>query len=506
MGSREPGCLAIRADAGPQIGTGHVMRCVALGQAWQATGGNVEFICAELPEPLHARLRDEGFELSLIDARPGQMEDVEQTASVACRADAKWIVIDGYQFGRDFHCALQNHYRVLVVDDDGHAAWTCANVVLNHNASASELLYPGCPPATQMVLGSCFALLRREFREAQPNHQPVAPVANRLLVTCGGADPANVTRLAIDALTRTGRSDLEAVVLVGAANPRFHELTALAQNATCAIRVERNVCKMTQLMQWADMAFSAAGSVAWELAYIGVPNLAVVVAENQRRVAEAIDAAGAAVNLGWHHRLEVERLADIVSQLANDPGRRQRMRQSGQSLIDGRGAQRVVQVLQQPAVSLRPVRQSDCRLLWLWRNDPAVRVSSFNSNPVEYELHCRWFNARLNDPATRILVAESESGTPVGQVRLDLKNNEAEISISVDQKFRGGGFGQAMIGSATALALRELDLRAVHGFIRPENAVSIRSFERAGYRRIGETQIRGATALHFIQTRTAEPR
>jgi len=31
--------LLIRADADTQIGTGHLMRCLALGQAWQDAGG-----------------------------------------------------------------------------------------------------------------------------------------------------------------------------------------------------------------------------------------------------------------------------------------------------------------------------------------------------------------------------------------------------------------------------------------------------------------------------------
>lgn len=57
------GSLCIRADAGPEQGIGHVMRCLALAQAWQDRGGTATFLTATQAPALHERIRREGFDL-----------------------------------------------------------------------------------------------------------------------------------------------------------------------------------------------------------------------------------------------------------------------------------------------------------------------------------------------------------------------------------------------------------------------------------------------------------
>ena len=78
MPSDKPSLL-IRADASASIGTGHVMRCLALAQAWRHTGGDALFACAEMPPALRARVAAEGFDVQGLQAEPGTSADAEQT-------------------------------------------------------------------------------------------------------------------------------------------------------------------------------------------------------------------------------------------------------------------------------------------------------------------------------------------------------------------------------------------------------------------------------------------
>jgi spore coat polysaccharide biosynthesis predicted glycosyltransferase SpsG len=98
-------------------------------------------------------------------------------------------------------------------------------------------------------------------------------------------------------------------------------------------------------MSWADLAVTGAGSTCWELACVGLPAVTLVIAENQRAIAEELGAAGVVFNLGWHEEVSAERIATTVDGLLYSSFRRLRMSQTGRAVVDGKGAERVAATL-----------------------------------------------------------------------------------------------------------------------------------------------------------------
>ena len=100
-------------------------------------------------------------------------------------------------------------------------------------------------------------------------------------------------------------------------------------------------------MAWADIAVTAGGSTCWELACVGLPALALVIAENQRVIAEEASAAGLVFNLGSHQEVTIDRIASSIDGLLYSTFRRLRMSERGRALVDGKGADRVAALLLQ---------------------------------------------------------------------------------------------------------------------------------------------------------------
>ncbi|TAJ15991.1 MAG: UDP-2,4-diacetamido-2,4,6-trideoxy-beta-L-altropyranose hydrolase [Planctomycetota bacterium] len=256
--------LLLRADASSAIGTGHVMRCLALAQAWTERGGVASFASADCASALAARLSTEGFELQPIDARAGSAEDARATIRLARRRGARWVALDGYHFGAPYQAHLRAAgLRVLLFDDEARAGAYEADLLLNQNLHAAERDYGWRSGSARLLLGSQYALLRREFRRGAQPREDVPERAHRLLVTLGGADPSNATERVLRALTRLRIPDLEVLCLAGAANPHYDALARRA--APPHVRVERATSDMPACMAWADMAISAAGTTSWEL-------------------------------------------------------------------------------------------------------------------------------------------------------------------------------------------------------------------------------------------------
>ncbi len=341
--------ILFRCDSSTEIGSGHVMRCLALAKAWQRVGGQVCYLTAETIAALDGRFADDGFQQERLAVEPGIPEDAEQTAAWVRRLGARWVVVDGYRFKPDFvHRLKMSGVRVLFLDDDARFDFYEADVVLNQNIDAKAERYK-CGATTHLLLGADYVLLRPEFLEERPR-KDVAGVARRLLITMGGSDSENVTSTVVRALSQMG-NEFEATVVVGGGNPHYESLRTLAERlsgkaSTNRIRLVRSPANMAQLMREADVAIAAAGGTCWELAFLGVPMILITLSRDQEANAAAISKAGAALSLGWHANLSEREIGDAIRNTMNDVDGRRAMSERGQKLVDGRGAARVVEFLQ----------------------------------------------------------------------------------------------------------------------------------------------------------------
>jgi RimJ/RimL family protein N-acetyltransferase len=149
-------------------------------------------------------------------------------------------------------------------------------------------------------------------------------------------------------------------------------------------------------------------------------------------------------------------------------------------------------------VVFRPASSEDCRLLWQWANEPGTRTGSFNPLPISWEEHQNWFARKRSDPEVLLQIATGPGGVPLGQVRFEIQNREAIISVSLDSACRGWSLGPEVIRKASRQLLDGGRVDAVIALVRQDNSVSRGAFLRAEFVEQAQTVVHGIPAIRLV--------
>jgi UDP-2,4-diacetamido-2,4,6-trideoxy-beta-L-altropyranose hydrolase len=494
----KPGTLLVRADASPSIGSGHVMRCLALAQSWKGNGADVEFAMAASTPAIEQRLRDEGFGFASISGPAGSREDALSTRAHLEASSPAWMVLDGYCFGEGYRSEVEKSgVPCLAVDDNGGAQCFNSELVANQNAHAAVALYPKRSARTRLLLGPRYAMLRKEFAESK-KRRLIAETSKRVLLTMGGSDPNHFAAKLLPHLVARLGSDVEIRVVAGGMSEPGNLERNLPERGS-SVQVLRDVRNMADLMNWADLAIAGAGTTCWELCCMGLPAIVIEAADNQISLARKLDAMGVVVNAGPAGEVNCEKLADQAHQLLANHERRAAMSKAGHCLVDGRGTERVLAFMNSE-LRIRGVEPEDRRMLWEWANDPAVRGASFSSEPIPWESHKDWFQQQLASPQSKIYIIE-KSREPVAEVRFQINGMRASLSIAVAREHRDQGLGAKTLLMGTEELFNTTKAEIVDAFVKPSNSRSLDLFRTAGFAENGESTVQKQPAIWFTLKR-----
>ncbi|HSH03957.1 MAG TPA: UDP-2,4-diacetamido-2,4,6-trideoxy-beta-L-altropyranose hydrolase [Anaerolineae bacterium] len=500
-GELDGALLLIRADAGVRMGWGHVMRCLALGQAWQERGGEVGFVMKEPPSVLVTRLKQEGMYVQRLPSHLDENEEIDYLIKFARKQGVSWLVLDGYHFEEMYQKLVhQSGIAVLLLDDNSHLSEYSGDVLLNHNLYADEKLYDGCLATDEMklLLGSKWVLLRREFWPWRGYDKRIVEV-RRILVTLGGSDPDNITYSVLAGLKQleVEGEPIQVDVIVGGGNPHYQQLLAQVVDKP-NWRLLRDVDDMPSLMSQVDLAITAGGGTCWELAFMGVPMLIIILAPNQRQIGNVFMEKGIGRLLGEGTILEPNQVAEQIMTLQADKVLLQEMSVKCQQLITGWGADQVVGELQNRFQwYTRLAIESDKQLLFKWANDSLTRQMSLQSEPIPWETHDKWFNQVLTDDGQMIIIIirrELGKFIEVGQVRF---NRKGVVSIVVAPEWRGQNLGVSILMLGIRHYYRSGGEGMIKAYIKRENKASQKIFERVGFEQAGEEIVTDISCLVY---------
>lgn len=128
---------------------------------------------------------------------------------------------------------------------------------------------------------------------------------------------------------------------------------------------------------------------------------------------------------------------------------------------------------------LREADLNDAKILFNWANEITVRNNSINQEPIIWQNHIRWFNLKLDNPETIILILESETKA-LGQIRIDLNNKFWVIGFSIANQFRGNGLGKEIV----RMLLNKFESYKFRANVKKRNMASVKIFKSLGFRKV----------------------
>jgi UDP-2,4-diacetamido-2,4,6-trideoxy-beta-L-altropyranose hydrolase len=349
--------LAIRVDAGGEIGTGHFMRCLTLADAVRHCGARVRFLSRQLPGHLDEMLRTHGYEFVTLAGVPsegatddlphahwldsGQAADAEDAAQALSDHAWDWVVVDHYALDARWERALRIAAGgILAIDDLADRMHDC-DLLLDQNLhSDMEARYAGhVPPHCELLLGPRYALLRPEFRQLRDRAKPRTGEIERVLIFFGGVDTHNYTARAIEALVNSGIHVEDVDIVIGPEHPDLRTIESACADHGFACHVQTD--RMADLMASADLAIGAGGSASWERCCLGLPAICMTTAANQAAIVTGLQARGAIISVTNEPTANAAAVSEALMSLKNRPDHMLSMSRAARELVDGLGSARV---------------------------------------------------------------------------------------------------------------------------------------------------------------------
>lgn len=327
--------VVFRVDASLQIGTGHVMRCLALAEVLRTQGGDCCFICRAHTGNLIEQIKRKKFvvhtlpideEKAVLEGRTeiGHMSDMLQhsswlvatqdqdalsTAIILKEVEPDWLVVDHYALDDCWEKSLvHNCGRLMVIDDIADRHHEC-DLLLDQNLfDDMSVRYKGrVPEGCIQLLGPQYALLHSDYAEFRLHVKPRKVPLNNLLVFFG-TDQYNLTELALSSLKKI-KFPFESIDVVISKHSPCYENVKKQSVLSSKIHLHSDLPSLAPLMVKADLAIGAGGGACWERFCLGLPSLIVTLAENQRPVTQDLHRMSLVEWIGDVETIQIEQIS-----------------------------------------------------------------------------------------------------------------------------------------------------------------------------------------------------
>lgn len=436
-------------------GYGHLTRCLGLAQGFAEKDVQAKLIVNCDPEG----------EQYLSDANVDSYDWIRNNERFYDQIEgAEIAVIDSYQAPLDVYEEVSNRVKLDVYIDDYLRLDYPRGIIINGSMGAEHLPYLS-NPGVRYLLGKDYIMLRREFWDVH-KHKTNTAIQN-VLITFGGQDIADLGFRTLEALIKEHPSLSYHLVLSN------HQEKPLEHNPRVCYYKSLNAGEMLDLMLKCDIAVSAAGQTINELMRVGIPTIAVSVADNQRNHAGRWAEQGAAIVEFWHQEDKLlEQVSGTFSRFVNQyPG-------TDNVCLDGQGVRRIAEYLllsletsknRYQFREFQSLSEAALKMIWEWRNDPSIRKWMYSADIISWENHLSFVENLKRDTTKKYFLVD-RNGVHIGVFDLiDFKDDRAEMGFYLSPGWQKKGIGREYYYAVLEYIFATLGLMKIYQYNRADN-------------------------------------
>ncbi|WP_395690771.1 cytidylyltransferase domain-containing protein [Nocardioides sp.] len=313
--------IALRADAAPHLGMGHVYRALAI--ALELARHDVRIYLSE-----EHRLGQEFFASKPFDTRTvrddadfiDQLVDFNPTLVLLDVLDTSIDLVQGLRRA----CA---DAKIVTFEDRGPGAAAA-------DLHVAEFISNTSVPPERTISGIGNSLMAPVF-ETMTEPAEFHPAPEHVLVLFGGTDPSGLAERALRALDRASFTGSVTVVRgLGASRIDY-------RSEHYDLEILTDVRYMPDVIQRADFAFTSAGRTVIELAALGVPSICMAQNAKELTHTHATEESGVQM-LGLGSSTDDSVIDEALDRMLRDEGYRRKLRVNALASVAGRSNHRTL--------------------------------------------------------------------------------------------------------------------------------------------------------------------
>ncbi|RMA93269.1 UDP-2,4-diacetamido-2,4,6-trideoxy-beta-L-altropyranose hydrolase [Hydrogenothermus marinus] len=319
--------IYILTEGGKEIGFGHITRCISIYQAFETKKIKPKLIL-NADETVKDIVKNTNYEI---------FNWLENKDIFKILKDSDIVLIDSYLADKDFYEKVSNIVKLSVYIDDNKRIDYPKGIVINGNIHATDLDYP-IKKDIKYLLGTKYTPLRKEFWEVP--EKIINEKIKNVLITFGGDDLRNMTPKILNLLNKE-YPDINKYVVIGKGFKQTDWIKDIKDKNIFFI-YDASAKEMKELMLKVDLTISAGGQTLYELARVGVPTIAVAVADNQLKSVKKWEEIGFLAYAGFYDNKNLlENILNLIKKLENKKIR-ENMSKIGRKYVNGNGSRNIV--------------------------------------------------------------------------------------------------------------------------------------------------------------------